>query len=42
MKYTEEHEAKILEKYNTNPEKETVEELAKEFGVSTRSVIGKL
>jgi Zn-dependent peptidase ImmA (M78 family) len=42
MKYTEEHEAKILERYNTNPEKETVEELAKEFGVSTRSVIGKL
>lgn len=42
MRYTAEHEAVMLEKYTNNPEKETVEVLAKDFGVSTRSVVGKL
>lgn len=41
-KYTEEQIAFMTEEYTYSPTKETVALLAEKFGVSTRSIIGKL
>ena len=40
--YTEAQTEKMVAKYNANPNRETVEALAKELGKNTRSVIAKL
>lgn len=40
--YTNEQVAYMIDKYNENPSRDTVETLATELGKSTKSVIGKL
>ncbi len=40
--YTNEQVAYMVDKYNENPSRDTVETLATEVGKSTKSVIGKL
>ena len=40
--YTDEMVANMTEQYQANPTRETVDELAREFGKTTRSVIAKL
>jgi hypothetical protein len=40
--YTEEMVASMTEAYQTNPSRDTVDALAKQFGKTTRSVIAKL
>ena len=40
--YTEAQTEKMVAQYNANPNRETVEALAKELGKNTRSVIAKL
>jgi len=42
MNYTKEQTEYLREKYLANPSRETVQELAKELGKSTRSITGKL
>lgn len=42
MSYTPEETASIVEEYNANPTRETVEAIAERIGKSTRSVIAKL
>jgi len=40
--YTEEMVASMTEAYQTNPSRDTVDALAKQFGKTTRSIIAKL
>jgi len=40
--YTDEMVANMTKQYQANPTRETVDELAREFGKTTRSVIAKL
>jgi len=40
--YTDEMVSTMTEQYQANPTRETVDELAREFGKTTRSVIAKL
>ena len=40
--YTNEQVAYMIDKYNENPSRDTVETLATELGKGTKSVIGKL
>ena len=40
--YTNEQVAYMIDKYNENPSRDTVETLATELGKSTKSIIGKL
>jgi len=42
MNYTKDQTQYMIEKYKTNPSRNTVEELADEFSKSVKSVIGKL
>ena len=42
MNYTKDQTEYMIEKYKTNPSRDTVEELADEFSKSVKSVIGKL
>jgi hypothetical protein len=42
MNYSEEQTQYIVEEYKTNPNRETVESLAKELNKSIKSIIGKL
>ena len=42
MNYSEETTKYMVEKYNASPERETVEDLAKELSKSIKSIIGKL
>ena len=42
MNYTKDQTEYMIEKYKTNPSRDTVEELANEFSKSVKSVIGKL
>ena len=42
MNYTKDQTQYMIEKYKTNPSRDTVEELADEFSKSVKSVIGKL
>jgi DNA-binding XRE family transcriptional regulator len=42
MNYTKDQTEYMIEKYKTNPSRDTVEELADEFSKSIKSVIGKL
>lgn len=42
MSYTKEQTKYIIEKYQSNPTRETVEELSNELERSTKSIIGKL
>ena len=42
MNYTKDQTQYMIEKYKTNPSRDTVEELANEFSKSVKSVIGKL
>jgi hypothetical protein len=41
-KYTKEDEAYLIERYTASPTSETVDMLADDFGVTRRSIIGKL
>ena len=40
--YTDEMVANMTKQYQANPTRETVDELAREFGKTTRSIIAKL
>ncbi len=40
--YTEEMVAQMTEQYTANPTRDTVDNLAREFGKTTRSIIAKL
>ena len=40
--YTDEMVSTMTEQYQANPTRETVDELAREFGKTTRSIIAKL
>ena len=42
MNYTKDQTEYMIEKYKTNPSRDTVEELADEFSKSVKSVIGKM
>ena len=42
MNYNEEQTKHIVEAYQSNPNRETVEALAKELSKSIKSIIGKL
>jgi len=42
MNYTKDQTEYMIERYRTNPSRDTVEELADEFSKSVKSVIGKL
>ena len=42
VNYTEEQVAYMTKLYEENPTRETVENLAEEFGKSVKSIIGKL
>mgnify|MGYP000120528633 FL=1 len=42
MNYTKDQTEYMIEKYKTDPSRDTVEELADEFSKSIKSVIGKL
>ncbi len=42
MNYTKDQTEYMIEKYKTNPSRDTVEELADEFSKSVKSIIGKL
>ena len=42
MNYTKDQTEYMIEKYKTNPSRDTVEELADEFSKSVKTVIGKL
>ena len=42
MNYTAEQAAMMVERYQENPCRETVDELAEELGKSVKSIIGKL
>ena len=42
MNYSEETTKYMVEKYKASPERETVEDLAKELSKSIKSIIGKL
>jgi hypothetical protein len=42
MNYTKDQTEYMIEKYKTNPSRDTVEELADEFSKSIKSIIGKL
>ena len=42
MNYTKDQTEYMIEKYKTNPSRDTVEELADEFSKRVKSVIGKL
>ena len=42
MNYTKDQTEYMIEKYKTNPSRDTVEELADEFSKSVKAVIGKL
>ena len=42
MNYTKDQTEYMIEKYKTNPSRDTVEQLADEFSKSVKSVIGKL
>lgn len=42
MNYTKDQTEYMIERYKTNPSRNTVEELADEFSKSVKSVIGKL
>ena len=41
-KYSKDDEQYLIDRYTASPTPETVEMLAHDFGVSTRSIIGKL
>jgi hypothetical protein len=41
-KYSKADEAYLIERYTANPTSETVDMLAEDFGVTRRSIIGKL
>lgn len=40
--YTDDMVSKMVEAYNANPTRETVDSLAEQFGKTARSIIGKL
>ena len=42
MNYTKDQTEYMIEKYQSNPSRDTVEEIANEFSKSIKSVIGKL
>lgn len=42
VNYTKEQVEYMIDKYNENPTRETVETLSEELGKSTKSIIGKL
>ena len=42
MNYTKDQTEYMIEKYKTDPSRDTVEELADEFSKSIKSIIGKL